>query len=413
VKTTIPNSIDWERASADLEGVLTRLLGSPVGRGRRPRWPCPFHDDHDPSLGLMPSGRRCRCFVCGKSWDAIDLVCGLNPGLGRAEAARYLLGEPTPLGPARPPRPKPQPIIHQGRTSGLDAAEALALVEEAERGLWSAEGADALAYLTGPGRCLTPETIKAARLGWTTRSEAVPWRPPEMIVIPWFDGPRVQVKVRPPTEWRMRYSKENRPPKYIWARRDSASLGLYPGPEVIRPGKPLVLPEGEFERLLLAQELGDLAGVVTLGSASERPAPKILRTMLSAAPWLIATDADAAGRLAAESWLAVSASRRIRPPGSYKDWTEVRAGGVDLRRWWLDLFRGMEEPQLFTWAELESWRWGTRPPHEFDRIEAEEEAIQERIAIMIFEGGLDPEEAEKLARSTFARRDPDQTTGHH
>ncbi|HEY2157446.1 MAG TPA: hypothetical protein VGH33_17590 [Isosphaeraceae bacterium] len=132
--------------------------------------------------------------------------------------------------------------------------------------------------------------------------------------------------------------------------------GIYPGPESIRPGRPLIVVEGEFDAILLAQELGELASVVTLGSASARPGPAIKGRMLAAAPWLIATDADPAGDKSAEGWPAPA--RPVRPPGSFKDWTEAKAGGVDLARWWRDVLAGVEQPALFTPDELSAHRWG-------------------------------------------------------
>jgi hypothetical protein len=108
--------------------------------------------------------------------------------------------------------------------------------------------------------------------------------------------------------------------------------------------------------LLLGQELGELAAVVTLGSASARPEPAILGRMLAASPWFIATDADEAGDKSAGGWPA--SARRVRPPGSFKDWTEAKAGGVELVRWWRDVLAGAERPELFTWEELSRQRWG-------------------------------------------------------
>ena len=91
-------------------------------------------------------------------------------------------------------------------------------------------------------------------------------------------------------------------------------------------GRPLVIVEGEFDALLLGQELRDLAAVVTLGSASSRPDLATRSEMLAAAPWFIATVADeaASGRPAV--------ARRVRPPGVFKDWTEAAQAGVNLRR---------------------------------------------------------------------------------
>jgi hypothetical protein len=119
----------------------------------------------------------------------------------------------------------------------------------------------------------------------------------------------------------------------------------------------LVIAEGELDALLLGQVLTDLAAVITLGSASARPGPAILGGMLAAYPWFVATDTDEAGDRSAADWPTIT--RRIRPPALFKDWTEGRQAGVDLRRWWTDRLGGTEAPPLFTWPELAALRWGT------------------------------------------------------
>jgi hypothetical protein len=228
-------------------------------------------------------------------------------------------------------------------------------VGDSEARLSRPESAEALRYLTGP-RCLSPETVRAARLGWTpgvdipTRDRgrtyrAVGW------VIPWFAGGRLAlVKVRQP---------DGRRPKYAEAFRDPSRVVCYPGPEAVRPDRPLVVTEGEFDALALGEALGDLASVVTLGSASARPDTRALGWMLTAPLWFLATDRDEAGEQCAARWPA--RARRVRPPEPFKDWTEARAAGVDLGRWWRDVMAGVscaQEPPLFTWPELARWRWG-------------------------------------------------------
>jgi hypothetical protein len=82
--------------------------------------------------------------------------------------------------------------------------------------------------------------------------------------------------------------------------------------------------------------------------------------MLAAWPWYIATDLDEAGDKAADAWPAPT--RRVRPPGAFKDWTEAHQAGVDLRRWWGEILAGVDRPALFAWDELASWRWGSGEP---------------------------------------------------
>jgi hypothetical protein len=248
----------------------------------------------------------------------------------------------------------------------LSPADALSLVTEAAERLWKPEGAPALAYLHD--RCLDDERIKAARLGWTPRAAGVPWKPPG-VVIPAFEGNRLSlVKIRPPEEWRERFPEDNRPPKYIQAFRDR--LRIFPDPAIIKPGRPLIIVEGEFDALLLGQELRGLAVVVTLGSASSRPDPDILLELMPAAPWFLALDGDEAGDKAATDWPA--AARRVLPPEPFKDWTEAAQAGVNLRCWWLPRLGGREA----LWDELSTWRWGPAlndgPVEDEDSYAAEE-----------------------------------------
>src|SRR5262249_35359182 len=104
----------------------------------------------------------------------------------------------------------------------------------------------------GP-RCLTVETIRAARLGWTPR-ESIPSRNGDRAfeargwVIPWFDAKGLAlVKIRQP---------DGRQPKYVEGYRNPARLACYPSPEPVRPCRPLVVREGELGALCFGQALG-------------------------------------------------------------------------------------------------------------------------------------------------------------
>jgi hypothetical protein len=198
---------------------------------------------------------------------------------------------------------------------------------------------------------LTEATIRAGRLGWISRV-SIPARDGTRfwevsgIIIPWMDRDRLaMVKIRRPGGCE---------PKYAEAFRDRPAI--YPAPSVVRHGKPLVIVEGEFDALLLGQELVDLAAVVTLGSASARPEGSTFLAMLPAPAWLVATDADEAGDKAASGW--PPRARRVRPPAPFKDWTEAFQYPINLRRWWTDRLGGIEAPALSSWDELASTRWG-------------------------------------------------------
>ena len=353
--TRTQSRIDWqaEREQIDLASVATDLLGPAPGRaGKGLWWRCPLggHEDKNPSFLVDTSKRRWRCFGCGESGDAATLMMKLE-GLSFPEALARLTGRSSASGTARPrPRPKarPEPKPPEG-PKGLPESDALAIVVKSEARLWSPEGSEALAYLTG-SRGLSLGTIKAARLGVTPgiRLATNDGRTYSArgVVIPWFDGDRLAlVKLRQP---------EGNRPRYAEAYRDRPSL--YPGRRVIRAGRPLVIVEGEFDALLLGQELDELAAVVTLGgTGSTKPEPGIVGMMLAAAPWYIATDGDDSGDKAAARWEETRA-RRVKPAEPHKDWTEARQAGVNLRLWWSDLL-GVRFPP-YSWEILNGSRWG-------------------------------------------------------
>ncbi len=355
--------IDWrsERDRVDLAEVATRLLGPAPGRrgerGRRLWWSCPFHEDGNPSFCVDPGKPFWRCFGCGEHGDAATLVMR-HEGSSFPEAVSYLTGGPVPSGKARP-RPNPSPRHEASRPpagpSGMPEDAALSLVVASAARLWALDGADALRALTSV-RGLTFGTIRDARLGWTpgvrlTTKDGRSFTA-RGVVIPWFDRDRLAlVKIRQP---------EGSKPKYAEAFRDRPSL--FPGRQSIRPGGPLIVVEGELDALLIGQETAEMAAVVTLGSASGRPDHDILVSMRPAAPWFIATDADAAGDRAAAGWPA--RARRVRPPAPFKDWTEAGQAGVSLARWWSDRLGGNVSPSLFSWPELAGMRWSSAPDPE-------------------------------------------------
>ena len=78
--------------------------------------------------------------------------------------------------------------------------------------------------------------------------------------------------------------------------------------------------------------------------------------MLAAPTWYIATDADDACDNSAAGWPA--RARRVRPALPFKDWTEMKAAGVDLARWWREIMAGIDRPPLWTLDDLSRDRWG-------------------------------------------------------
>jgi hypothetical protein len=357
-------------AHVNLEALITADRGAP---DRSRKWLCPFHDDHNPSLGLARDRRHYRCWACGATGTAIDWLMELD-GLTFREACSRLDTSGLPTSARGRKQAKPPPAgTRSGPTARpipADEAEAMAeLVEDAASRLWTSEGAAALAYLHGRG--LRLETIRKSRLGWTEGDGRFPWRPPGL-VIPWLgaEGRPVFVKVRVDDQWKAKLPADRQPPKYLAPRGWSQPAILYPSPAAVRPGLPFIVVEGELDALLVQQDVGDRAGVGTLGSATMGRAGEgidlsIRRLLRPASGWLIATDADAAGDEAAARWMGYARARRIRPPAPFKDWGEMaveapesRGTAVNLDRWWGDVLDGDDSPRAFTWEDLAGWRWG-------------------------------------------------------
>jgi CHC2 zinc finger/Toprim-like len=367
--------IDWDgiRDRVDLAAVATALLGSAEKQsGRRLYWRYPFHDDHSPSFQVDTAMHRWRCWPCGLGGDAPALVMKLD-GVGFPEAVRtvaelagvvVLSGPPIRSGPAPPSvrvaagTPGKAAARSPERPSGLERPEAERLTAQASERLWTPEGTKALAYLRDRG--MTDATIKGARLGWydkirlPLRDQEGTWLLTNFVAIPWFDpsGRLERINTR-------RLGLFNGS-KYIQAFSDSPIV--YPSMSAIRCGAPLVIAEGEFDAILLAQELAGLASVITTGSKSNLPKVSLRVAMLGCSRLYAAHDDDGSGDDAAARWPGRAV--RVRPPAG-KDWTEALQAGVDLRRWWI--------------AE--------HFPFEFDR--------EERAAIVEYDGGLSREEAER------------------
>jgi len=184
----------------------------------------------------------------------------------------------------------------------------------------------------------------------------------------------------------------------------------------------VVITEGELDCLLLGQELGDRASVVTLGSASGKPSREARRALLAASRLFVATDGDGAGRKSAKRLREhFPQAERIRPPAPDKDWGEVRAGGFGriAYHWGRFLPLGSPpRPEDFADASLYELA-----PDERDRIEAQEEreAIQaegagvegepqpieeaepiEPIGPSLPSGGFEPDEGDEAARLALA-----------
>ncbi len=215
-------------------------------------------------------------------------------------------------------------------------------------------------------RGLRPETVRAAGLGWNPgdrgrdlyRPRSAWGLPAEMndrgqerklwlplgLVLPYVrDGVVVRLKIRRPK------AGDALPPELApphehgpkWAR--GVPFAAVPGScecSFFLAGHgaddrplPVVVLESELDALLLHQVAGDLAHVLGLGSASNRPDAGVADVLHAAPALLLCLDYDDAGASAASWWLERYARAEVWPVPSGKDPNEARLAGHDLRAW--------------------------------------------------------------------------------
>ena len=119
---------------------------------------CPFHTEKTPSFSVNREGQFYHCFGCGKGGDVIGFLMDIT-GMSFMEAM-VQLAERTSL---RMPEKHAQDTSVKAETDRIIAAN-LAAAEYFHKTLYSEEGKAGMEYFTGRG--LTPETIRAFRLGY-------------------------------------------------------------------------------------------------------------------------------------------------------------------------------------------------------------------------------------------------------
>ena len=301
--------------------------------------PCPQCGGDD-RFHVTPTWFFCRqCH--DKRGDVIEYV-EWRDGIGFTEACAALGGQKDALeapGLADAERSR-------ARTRGVRRKSALERRTEAPSEAWQAkargfcswaagqlwETPAALAYLHGRG--LIDETIRAAGLGWNPRQwdcKADTWgldvKPVRLaigLVIPCeLDGVLWYVKIRQPKA----------EPKYLAVRGSVLAGVLYVAPGPILPD--MILTEGELNALSLAQALGAVCSVASVGAAGNLPGAQALDHLVRIARLWARYDGDKAGDKGRDKLGELSA--RVRPLSwpfaDCKDPSDVLQAGHDLAAW--------------------------------------------------------------------------------
>ena len=308
---------------------------------------CPLHDDTTPSLCVYPRDREGRedphywCFGCGARGDLIAWL-RRTEGIGFREA-RARVGELVSHGCQQTNRAQRRDPEAPGEAW---QARAERLLRWSQAQLWDPAGAAARAWLTGPKRLLSEETIRAAGIGYVPRplrDAAAAWglaagKPvaiPRGLLIPTRIWGKVWgIKTRP-------FGADGRPVERPGRDKYGAIKGSVPallGCDEVSPGDVVIGLEGEFDRWLSWQEMalepGAFRGVrvCTKGAATHRLDQYWLWQLSPASRLVWVLDNDEAGRRAAAAYgaMGVKRLRCVFPPEGFKDPTEM-AGARDER----------------------------------------------------------------------------------
>ncbi len=354
----------------DLVGESTRLSGGAEQSG-----PCPKCGGTD---RFHATAEWWFCRQCHpERGDAIEYIMWRDDS-AFAEACQVLGGENTPQTGARRPqvvrqytgdratparnkaesRPR---VKHTEAPGDVWQAKARAFVKDCQARLW--ETPNALASLRGRG--LSDATIKAAGLGWHDKAqwhEAADWGkrgakvwlprgwtiPCEMGGVLWY----VTIR-RPAADLGDGYAK------YI-AVGGSRKSGVVYGLDGAEGCWDIVIAEGEFNCLILRQELAGVAAVVSVGAAGNLPGSAALPVLATIPRWYAAYDSDETGQDGAEKLAAFSERvRALTWPWGELDVNGAHLEGHDLAAWAVPQIGPRDTDKRLAWAR-----------HWLDRLDA-------------------------------------------
>ena len=311
----------------------TRLKRTSTSRGGQYNGPCPWCGGVD-RFRVQPhygANGFFACNQCRRSGTAIDYLM-LMRGFSKQHALATVGWQPQD---SRSPSDTIPPYAQQSRPNWEEPPEqwqqaAMAFYQACQRALWSERGKPALDYLRRRG--LSDETIRKAALGYHPgqwRAPASQWggttRLAQGIVIPWLiEGGiwRLTIRDERVTEGNKRYLQV-----------PGGSNGLYLAQSLLLKRQAVVLTEGEFDALSLAQECGDLVAVVATGTTKGSHTPRWISLLAQQERVLVAFDAERdKGDADAQWWIErLGNAQRLRP--LWNDANQMLQDGVNVREW--------------------------------------------------------------------------------
>ena len=275
------------------------------------------------------------CNVCGTKGTGIDYLM-IKRGWSKHEALKYVGWKPRDG--SEPKLIIPRNVL-AGEVNPTHEApckewqtSAKAFIEYAVNLLWSEQGQDTLDYLRARG--LKDETIRAARLGYNPaemKRPGVKWGRKGIvtlqqgIIIPWFVGEdlwRITIRDEKVAEGSNRYKQVA-----------GGSNGLYLG-YLLGYDRPVIITEGEFDALSIAQEAGHDVSVVATGSTEGSHTARWIAALARKDLVLVAFDAEEKGDKAAQWWIdRLENAHRLRP--WWGDANQMLQDEIDLLNDWI------------------------------------------------------------------------------
>lgn len=299
---------------------------------------CPFCGGAD-RFRVWPESGRYWCRNCEKAGDSIQWLRERR-GLSFVEACHYLGRDPGPRSNEQHPAPAAWEPKEAKTPADAWQARVKVFLDGAVSALWSREGDTVRAWLHDI-KGLSDATIEAAGLGYNLADiyesralwglepafndkgqEKRQWIPAGLVISFLIDGQVHRLRIRrdnPGDGARYIVVSGSGMAPMTWGQDKGAA----------------VIVESELDGLLLSQEAGDLATIISMGSAQAKPDGITHKELTAAAVILVSLDTDAAGITAAwKIWPKTYGNRAKRWPCiKGKDPSDARLNGLDLRQW--------------------------------------------------------------------------------
>ena len=314
--------------------------------------PCPFCMDGDDRFNVHPQkGWLCRYCTDGKWQDVIALAAkhlGLDCRRDFVEVCEWITGRTYD-------RVKPVVVQKKKKVREMPNQDwmdrATKCVEQFHNSIWGTKGHK---YYNDRG--ITDETISALRLGYcTSKGEYFGhWFYTSLIIPIFLDGQVIAIKAR-----LGRQGKEERgkPEKYVMVT-GGFNHGYIYNIDMLGKGGQCIVTEGEFDAIVLWQELEHYIPVITTGSSTMSPDKRFTNRLLPIEKFFICADNDKEGESCRNKWKSFVGDRAIDVylPSEYKDVNECHLEGNSLQDWASRFLDEQSDNLPLKWDGFSDWQ---------------------------------------------------------